>query len=87
MSYNGSTREGVDSNRGPVFTDWLPPKSGGSCWGSHPADHVHQADPELGDPRPRTASVAEIPATQLASQSWALTKNPGSHPVQLLKVP
>lgn len=55
--------------------------------GSHPADHVHQADPELGDPRPRTTSVAEIPATQLASQSWALTKNPGSHPVQLLKVP
>lgn len=55
--------------------------------GSHPADHVHQAGPELGDPRARTASVAEIPATQLASQSWALTKNPGSHPVQLLKVP
>lgn len=55
--------------------------------GSHPADHVHRASPELGDPRARTASVAEIPATQLASQSWALTKNLGSHPVQLLKVP
>lgn len=23
----------MDSHRGPVFKDWLPPKSGGSCWG------------------------------------------------------
>lgn len=31
--------------------------------------------------------MAQIPATQPASQSWAQTKNLGSHPAQLLKVP
>lgn len=55
--------------------------------GSHRADHIPQAGPQLGDPWSRVACVAQIPATQPASQSWALTKNPGSHPVQLLKVP
>lgn len=52
--------------------------------GSHPAGP--STGPALSWAIPgQTASVAEIPATQLASQSWALTKNLGSHPVQLLK--
>lgn len=52
---------------------------------SHPADRVCQAGPELGDPQ--AASAAQIPATQPAAPGWALTKNPGSGPLRLLKVP
>lgn len=40
-----------------------------------------------GAGRSRAASAAQIPATQPASRSWALTKNPGSGPLRLLKVP
>ena len=31
--------------------------------------------------------MAQIPATQPASRSWALTKNLGSRPLRLLEVP
>lgn len=69
--------------RACIYT-FVFPKSQGSLR-SHPADHIHQPGPELGDPW--AASAAQIPATQPASQSWALTKNPGSGPLRLLKVP
>lgn len=42
---------------------------------------------ELGNLQSRAASLAPIPATQLASPSWVLTKNLGRHPLRLLKVP
>lgn len=53
--------------------------------GSHPADPVHQAGPELGDP-------GQPPQLRSQLHSWLLkvgplTKNLGSRPLWLLKVP